>query len=61
MLLIHCLALCGNDACEPEIGENCVSCPYDCPAHTCGNLTCLMIHFGILLIILIRGVWGCCL
>lgn len=35
--------LCGNNICEPELLENCISCPYDCRNATCGKL----IHFNL--------------
>ncbi len=29
-------ALCGNGICQPEVREECVSCPLDCTNTTCG-------------------------
>eukprot|EP00026_Physarum_polycephalum_P000363 Phypoly_transcript_00363.p1 GENE.Phypoly_transcript_00363~~Phypoly_transcript_00363.p1 ORF type:complete len:599 (+),score=58.14 Phypoly_transcript_00363:3228-5024(+) len=37
-----CTPLCGNKNCEPELGEDCVSCPLDCsaPCGKCGDNFC---------------------
>eukprot|EP00026_Physarum_polycephalum_P001232 Phypoly_transcript_01233.p1 GENE.Phypoly_transcript_01233~~Phypoly_transcript_01233.p1 ORF type:complete len:1169 (+),score=148.62 Phypoly_transcript_01233:270-3509(+) len=37
-----CIALCGNGRCEPEHGEQCVTCPLDClpPCGHCGDGHC---------------------
>lgn len=33
----NCPPTCGDNSCDPIVGESCATCPQDC---TCGNLTC---------------------
>lgn len=35
-----CPPTCGNNACDPIVGESCATCPQDC---SCGNLTCTQV------------------
>lgn len=40
-VLIVIAAQCGNGECEAELSEDCVSCPLDCHAATCGMIIIL--------------------